>query len=147
MAYAEGTSVPVDQSRSEIEKWLRRGGADQCNSGWSAEKAVVAFRMKERFVRIEMPLVRLNAPKGPNLTDGKWRSQDGVDKENRRRWRALLLYIRAKLESVESGIMVFEDAFMAHMVLPNGNTVSAFIRPQIEAAYKKGEMPKALPGY
>jgi hypothetical protein len=147
MAFAEKTSVPAERTRGEIEKWLRRGGADQCNSGWSTDKAVVAFRMQGRFVRIEMPLVRLNMPKGPNLTDGKWRTQDGVDQENRRRWRALLLYIRAKLESVESGIMIFEDAFMAHMVLPNGETVSKFMRPQIESAYKDGKMPKALPGY
>lgn len=145
--YAEGTSVPVEKSRAEIEKWLRRAGADQCNSGWSSEKAVVAFRMQGRFVRIEMPLALLNGPKGKQQIDGKWRTQEGVDKENRRRWRALLLYIRAKLESVESGIMVFEDAFMAHMVLPNGTTVSSFMRPQIESAYNKGEMPKALPGY
>jgi hypothetical protein len=144
MAYAQGTLVPTDKSRSEIEKWLRRAGADQVNSGWSEEKAVVAFRMPMkssldcRYIRIEMPLA---------VAGGRWNSREKIDQENRRRWRALLLYVRAKLESVESGIMAFEDAFMAHMVLPTGETVSRFMRPQIEQAYKSGKMPKALPGY
>ena len=147
MAFAEKTSVPAERTRAEIEKWLVRAGADQVNSGFATGKAVVGFRMKDRLVKIIMPLPILNGQKGPRLEDGRWRTQEGVDQETRRRWRALLLYIRAKLESVESGIMVFEDAFMAHMVLPNAQTVSEFMRPQIEAAYKGGQMPKALPGY
>ncbi len=147
MAFAEGTTVPIDRTRAEIEKWLRRGGADQMNSGWSEDKAVIAFRMHGRFVKIEMPLAKLNGLKGSKPEQGRWRTKEGIDTENRRRWRAMLLYVRAKLESVESGIMCFDDAFMAHMVLPSGQTVSQFMRPQIEAAYSKGEMPKALPGY
>ena len=63
----------------------------------------------------------------------------------RQRWRALALVIKAKLEAVESGITCFEDEFMAHIVLPNGNTVSQWLIPQISSAYENGAMPKLLP--
>jgi hypothetical protein len=40
----------------------------------------------------------------------------------RRRWRALALVIKAKLEAAEAGITEFEAAFLAHIVLPDGET-------------------------
>ena len=53
--------------------------------------------------------------------------------------------IKAKLEAVESEITCFDDEFMAHIVLPNGDTVSQWLVPQISSAYANGEMPKLLP--
>jgi hypothetical protein len=55
------------------------------------------------------------------------------------------LVIKAKLEACEAGIAIFEDEFMANIVLPNGSTVSQFMLPQIQAAYDKGSMPNMLP--
>lgn len=142
--YAEGTTVPVDRSRAEIEHIVRKYGADQMNSGWTTEKAVVMFRMKDRYIRVDMPL----AIAGVTLDKRRYKmSQNQVDQENRRRWRALVLYIKAKLESVDSGIVSFEQAFMAHIILPNKQTVGEYMQPQIENAYQSGDMPKALPGY
>jgi hypothetical protein len=43
--------------------------------------------------------------------------------------------VKAKLEAVESGITSFEDEFLAHVMLPNGGTVSDLLRPQLAAAY------------
>ncbi|MEE0100346.1 MAG: hypothetical protein U0I48_01230, partial [Acutalibacteraceae bacterium] len=63
----------------------------------------------------------------------------------RQRWRALKLVIQAKLEAVECGISVFEDEFMANIVLPDGGTVSDFMLPQIKQAYLTGDMPPMLP--
>jgi len=63
----------------------------------------------------------------------------------RQRWRALALVIKAKMEAVECGISVFEDEFMANIVLPGGQTVSEFMTPQIEQAYLTGRMPALLP--
>ena len=67
------------------------------------------------------------------------------EQATRQRWRALALSIKAKLESVESGIEQFEEAFMAQIVLPNGKTVGEWVAPQIEASYKSGNMPPMLP--
>lgn len=142
--YAEHTKVPVSRSREEIDRLLARYGADQMSSGWTGSKAVVMFRAEERYVKIEMPL----AIKGVTRDHRNYvLSEEGAERENRRRWRALVLYIKAKLESVESEIVSFEQAFMAHVLLPNRQTVGEFMAPQIESAYGKGDMPKALPGY
>lgn len=53
--------------------------------------------------------------------------------------------IVAKLEAVEAGITEFEDEFLAHIVLPSGNTVGNWVRPQIAKSYATGEMPLMLP--
>ena len=65
----------------------------------------------------------------------------------RQRWRALNLVIKAKLEAVECGISVFEDEFMSNIVLPGGQTVGDFMKPQIEQAYINGSVPKLLPDF
>ncbi len=63
----------------------------------------------------------------------------------RSRWRALFLCIKAKLESIESGIETFEDAFLAHIQMPDGHTVAEHVRPRIAAAYETGTMQPLLP--
>jgi len=55
------------------------------------------------------------------------------------------LVIKAKLEAVETGITTFQDEFLAHIMLPDGSTVSEFVGPQLEIAYENGEMPRLLP--
>ncbi len=63
------------------------------------------------------------------------------------RWIILLaLVIKAKLEAVETGITMFDEEFLAHIVLPNGNTVGQFMLPQVESTYNSGAMPPLLPG-
>lgn len=54
---------------------------------------------------------------------------------------------KAKLEAVESGISVFEDEFMANIVLPGGRTVSDEVRPKIAIAYSTGGPANLLPDY
>jgi hypothetical protein len=46
---------------------------------------------------------------------------------------------------VEAGIVGFEDEFLAHVVLPNGETLYDWARPQLEAVYTSGRMPEVLP--
>jgi hypothetical protein len=138
--YAQGTSVPVERSKAEVERILTKYGADQFSSGWMDGKAVVMFRLKGRYIRIEMPTLQTK----PSMTAS---SIETANRENRRRWRALVLYVKAKLESVSSNIVSFEEAFMAHIVLPNRQTVGQFLIPQIAQAYQSGAMPPALPGY
>ena len=72
-------------------------------------------------------------------------AQQAYEQEIRRRWRALALSIKGKLEAVETGIMSFEEEFMANIVLPNDKTVAEFMLPQIEEAYSSGRMPKLIP--
>lgn len=143
--YAEGTDVPVDRSRSEIERILTKYGADRFASGWAPDKAVISFQLHNRHIRIEMPLPKLEPGVSSwNQKKGHYYTSDAVAKESRRRWRAMVLYVKSKLESVASEIVSFEQAFMAHVVLPNGLTVGQAMTPQIESAYRDGKMPPLL---
>jgi hypothetical protein len=71
-----------------------------------------------------------------------------LEQEERQKYRALLLVIKAKLESVESEIETFEQAFLAHLALPGSSTqtVGEWLTPQIEKAYREGSMPMLLSG-
>lgn len=132
--YAEGTSVPVDKSKQEIEATLKRYGADQFMLGWEGEKkAMIGFRCQGRFVKfiLSMPDVKSDAKR-----ESEWR----------RRWRCLNIAIKAKLDVVESGISTFEDEFLSYIQLPNNTTVGQFMLPQIAESYKTGNMPKSLLG-
>jgi len=125
--YAEKTKVPVLQSRLEIEKTLQRYGATSFAFAQESDRAMVGFRMNKRQLRFTLTM-----PKGFTPQD------------ERQRWRALVLVIKAKLEAVTAGITVFDDEFMAHIVMPNGQTVADLVRDQIEAAYQSGQQPPLL---
>jgi len=149
--YAASTSVSSDVSRAEIEKTLTRYGADQFMYGWDAEMAIIRFRMEQRYVEFRLPLPDRNAHEITHTPGrGLPRSPDAREKEYeqhvKQRWRALALVVKAKLEAVASGITEFDDEFLAHLILPNGQTVGAAIRPGIEHAYETGKMPAALLG-
>ena len=149
MSYAEKTTVSTDRSRAEIERTLQKYGADQFMYGWDQDKALVGFRMAGRQIRFLLPMPDKKDRKFTHTPTGKVRKESSAYSEweqaCRQKWRALSLVIKAKLEAVEAGIAIFDDEFMANIILPNGSTVSDFMLPQIEDAYESGQMPKLLP--
>ena len=148
VSYAEGTSVPAERSRAEIERLLERYGAEQFAYGWQPGGAVVMFRHAGRSIRFTLPIPDPKAfalsPAGRRRT--KASMEEAHAQEIRRRWRALALAIKAKLEVCASGIASFEDEFLAYTVLPDGKTVGQWAAPQIEAATATGKMPLLLLG-
>lgn len=145
--YAADTKVPAKRSRDEIERTLERYGADQFAYGWAETgDTVIGFRAHGRMIRFEMPM--------PDVADyrdtagGIRRSEGAIEqavaKAERQRWRALVLVIKAKLEAVESGIVSFEDEFLAHIVLPDGSRMSEWAQPQLERVYASGAMPASI---
>lgn len=152
MAYAENTSVPADRTRGEIEKLVQKYGAHEFASGWTAERAVVLFTMRERRIRFNLPMPDLNDKKFVKTATGQPRTATAAkqmfDQEIRRLWRALLLSVKAKLEAVESGIAEFDQEFMAQIVMPDGLTVGEHMIPKIVRALENKKMPPmlALPG-
>lgn len=117
------------------------------------DSAYVTFTANNRKVLFRLPLPDRASQRFTHFKRGSWlepRSPDGAyrawDQECRQRWRALVLAIKSKLESVESGIATFEEEFMAHIVLPDGSTVGQWLSPQLDIAYRMGQMPQlALP--
>jgi len=149
MKYAQSTNVSSEKSRAEIEKTLMRYGADSFMYGWEGESAVIGFRMEGRMIRFIMTLPPKDAREFTHTpAQHQRRNADAQlkawEQAVRQRWRALALVVKAKLEAVESGITTFEEEFMAHILLPNGETAGQFMIPQIEAAYESGTIPKLL---
>lgn len=145
--YAKDTSVSTDQSRAEIERTLKRYGAQSFLYGWDQDKAVLGFEIKQRRYRIFVPL--------PDKKEFRYtevrrtlRSQQAIEEAweqaCRQRWRAMALYIKATLEAAEAGITSLEVAMQPHLVLPNGRTVGEWLGPQIEQIYQTG-LPPMLP--
>jgi hypothetical protein len=131
MAFAAKTRVPVDQTRAEIERTLMRYGATRFAYLNEAGRAVIMFEANERRIRFQLAL-----PEGEN---------EKVAQQRRQKWRALLLCIKAKLESVESQIESFEEAFLPHVVMPDGRTVGEHALPMIAQSYERGKMQPLLP--
>lgn len=116
------------QTRGEIEQLLKKYGADSFAYGTEPTRVFIGFRCEARTLRfvLEMPDEKKEA--------GRHRS----------RWRALLLCIKAKLESVACGIESFDEAFMPHVVMPNGKTFAEYAMPALTKAYTDGKMPPLL---
>lgn len=148
--YAADTSVSSDASRAEIERTLTRYGADQFIYGWDRENAIIGFRLNNRQVKFFLPLPDRDSDEfWKTPTRGTRRSTAQAIKEYekavRQKWRALALVVKAKLEAVESEITTFDEEFLAHIVLPNGETAGSWMTPQVEEAYRTGTMPELLP--
>jgi len=148
--YAENTTVSSGESRIEIENTLTRYGASGFMYGWQDNRAIIVFTMQGKQVKFLLHMPDQNDREFTHTPSrGTLRSDDQraaeYEKAVRQRWRALALVIKAKLEAVESGITIFENEFLAHIVLPNGQTTGDYVLPQIEEAYSKGRMPDMLP--
>lgn len=147
--YAATTEVSADRSKAEIERTLTRYGANQFVYGWSGDVVMVAFQAHGRFIRFHLPMpAKSDFAQTPSGRSRKSQQtiNEAWEQAARQRWRALALVIKAKLEAVESGIATFENEFLAYMMLPDGQTVGAWVAPQIALSYKSGQMPELLPG-
>lgn len=134
--YAQGTSVPVEKTKSEIERLVRGNGATGFATAWTGDRFSIAFEMKNRRCRFE-----LAAPDRKKFHSvGKWEA------EERRRWRALLLIIKAKMEVVASGDADFEAEFLANIILPDGHTIGERIIPALDGTMDGKPLPPLLPG-
>jgi hypothetical protein len=149
VSYATGTNVSSDRSRAEIERILVRYGATSFINGWEPGRAAVGFVLRGRQYRLLLPIPDRGDDQFIYTPTGKERSQDAAyrvhDQEVRRRWRALALVLKAKLEAVQSGITTFEQEFAIHAVLPDGATVGEHVLPAIAEHYRTGTAPALLP--
>jgi hypothetical protein len=147
--FAQGTTVPVEKTRAEIERLLGHHGASQLGLMSDTERgiALVLFTVGGRQVRLRVPLPRLAEFAGEGRRDSAKDLQERRwEQASRERWRAVLLVCKAKLELVELGLSTVEREFLADIALPNGQTVGEFMRPQLAEAYDNGRMPPLLPG-
>ncbi len=146
--YAEKTEVSTERSKTEIERILTRYGAGQFAYGTGPIRAMVGFALDRWYVRFILPLPDPKGEEFRRTPTGRIRTKDAAakeyDQEIRRLWRALALTIKSKLETVQSGILTFEEEFMANIVLSDGQTISQHVLPRIDD-YEMKKIPELLP--
>jgi len=149
MAYAEGTTVDFEKSIAEIITLIKRAGAKRIGQEESEEHFLIQFAIHDRLIRFTLPLPGIDSMpskdgRGSALNPGQRREK--LAAAHRQRGRALLLVIKAKLESVESGIETFEQAFLANVVMADNRTVYERVAEPIALEYQTQQVQAlALP--
>lgn len=149
--YANGTEVPTDRSLAEIRATLRRYGATSFAFGEEAGWAMVGFAANDRKVRFALRLPDPDSAEFTRTPTGKSRTaaaaESAYEAAVRQVYRVFAYVIKAKLEAVESGLVTFQAEFLAHLVLPGGQTVGDVVEDRVTAAYETGQVPALLPDY
>lgn len=154
--YADKTSVSVEKSRAELDTLLMKHGATQRGIMCDDERscAIVAFILRGRQYRLELPLPRIEQfeAEAKKNAKGWWtftadqrlhRQKLLSEQASRSRWRALVLLVKSKLELVRIGASTVEREFLADLVLPGGETLGSRIDTEIHAILK-GAPPRLL---
>jgi hypothetical protein len=150
--YAEGTEVSVEKSQAEIRSLITRYGATRF--GYleaNNNMAQIVFQVRDRRVIFRLPF--------PDRNDKRfWRSPGGRvsytpeqrfkawEGACRQAWRALALVIKAKLEAVQSGIVTFEDEFLAYTLKPDGETIGDWAKREMPGILDGRPLPPLLMG-
>lgn len=116
MAPYEKTAVPVGRSQESIRKMLVGFGVERVSFGeeFGARASIgVEFVFDNTLVRVVAPVDETDDP--------------------RRVWRVVYWSLKSRFEAIDSGLEVFEQAFLAHVVNPATNrTVYDELRPAFE---------------
>ena len=148
--YAAGTDVSINRSIQELEKLVGKHGATGFGYGRddNEQRTRVVFRIADRMVRFEV--VTPDWHDFISTTTGRRRTQAAAMEfaaaEEKRRWRALVLVIKALLVAIADGVITLSDAFLPYTLLPSGATVGEWAAPQLDTAYATATMPTLLPG-
>ena len=126
--YAEGTTVTVESSRGEITGILAKHGV--LEMGWQTgpEGDRLLFKLAGRsyLFDIRKPTRSEVQRLYPNARD----LDAKLAAEWRRRWRAHVLLIKAKLEFASGGDTTAEREFMPYLLVPGGATLAEWLESE-----------------
>lgn len=144
--YAQGTEVPVERSETEIKRVLQKYGATKIGVMTEPTQAVIFFETKDRQVQLTLPLVRENDPHPTSARGKTWKwNKSGAEGETRRRWRVMVITLKAMFEAIDSQITTFDQVFLAHVVMPGtGKTIGDTLVPKLPALYSGKSLPALL---
>lgn len=123
--FAEGTTVSVDSSRGEITGLLAKHGVQRMAWAHEPEGDQLTFELAgHRYLfRIAMPTLTEIRRMYPSAYD----EQKKLDGEWRRRWRANVLLLKAKLEFAEGEASTVVRELMPYALLRDGRTLEEAI--------------------
>ena len=118
--YIRGASITASESQTEIQDMLAGYGATSLRCTREDRKATISFAADGRQFRIVLTLPRSadDPLKPPSTGHAPKTAQESA----RQRWRALSVLIRAKLDAVASGIVTFDQEFLAYRIPTQGQS-------------------------
>src|SRR4051794_23318643 len=139
-SYGAGTRVEVHRSRHELERVLERYGAGEVLFVQADASASIQFELQGRYVQMALPLPDPQHARFTHTPSGKPRGpaaqERAYEQALREHWRSLVVAVRGKVQSVESGISTFEQEFDRFLVR---HAVDAK-----QTAKRKRKAPKAV---
>ena len=145
MAFAEGTKVPVQRSRDELQRVLERFGVKEFAVATDGTRTRVGFRARGLLCAIEVPALDRGFVAKRLNRHPAYVGDDRMAAEDRRRWRALVMVVKAKLEAVATWISTVEGEFMANVVLKSGRLLADELRPRLRELAESPDGPRLLP--
>lgn len=147
MPYAQNTQVSVERSRSEVERILKTAGATKMGFFYNEQNAIVGFELSGYSVKLQVRVPGLDEmvhkiqkgkesdkPRGWWCWDEKrrrtWCAKE-QEAETRRKWRVLILLLKAKLEAIADGETTVEREFLSDLVIPGGQTVGEALQHRL----------------
>lgn len=160
--YAAGTTVPVERSMEELRTIMRRYGADGFQSTEVPGSVSILFRLHGRYYSIgqnlpgrDEPEIKYGEAGLRELKAGRtprWHHERNdaakdaaIEAEWRRRWRVLVLYLKAQLEAIAAGVVKEPIALMPFLALPDRTSAAEHFVQAVDEAYLTGRMPALLP--
>lgn len=147
--YAHATTTTKTATLAELEKVLGKYGCTSFFAGTDGGDATIAFRVHGLNILMRVPLPDIGEKRFTHTPTGLPRNPDKVFDEHqaavRATWRALLLFVKAKLVGVDQRLTTIEQEFLPHILLPGGGTFGDRVLPEIREAYETGRMPPLLP--
>jgi hypothetical protein len=149
-SYASRTKVTKNDTIGDLETILGKHGATSFIAGTHEGDATIAFHVAGLNILMRVPLPKITERRFTHSETGRTRSPDKIRDEHqtaiRATWRALLLFVKAKLVAVDQGLTTIEQEFLPHILLPGGTTLAETALPAIREAYATGQIPPLLPG-
>lgn len=126
--YAENTTTSPEKSIADIRSYAERRGASGFTYVMGVDGGQVRFQIANRWVQFTV-------------------HHPGEDEQQewRRRWRVVMLKVKAAFEIFADGAdgeTTVEEAFMPYLLLPDGSTVGDVVAQQMDAVYA-GEITSA----
>jgi hypothetical protein len=138
--YAEGTAVPAAQSRQEIERLLAAHGVSRMAWGTGPDGDVLQFELRGHRYKFA---IRRPTQIEWNKATGRGTSYWDIwrEAEWRRRWRAHVLLLKAKIEFGEGDDEATDRELLPYLLLPDNRTLADWASGEGYAEIARGGMP------
>ena len=146
--YAKTTKTSIDKSKNELERIIKRFGAEGYVYGWRAGVVQIAFEIGNRIYNVKLPMAEPGDREFTHTPTGRIRASKSAiehyEQEIRSRFRELVLLMKAKFIGIERGITTFDDEFLPKLKLPDGSTVGEWAERELPRIFDTHGTPEFL---